>query len=51
MIWHEWHEALWATMENTTSMPASYEPLKICMTRPRVQSCSMAAKKNGSELQ
>ena len=37
--------------ENTTSMPASYEPLKICMTRPRVQSCSMAAQENGSELQ
>ena len=36
---------------NTTSMPASYEPLKICMTRPRVQSCSMAAQENGSELQ
>ena len=30
---------------------ASYEPLKICMTRPRVQSCSMAAQENGSELQ
>ena len=36
---------------NTTSMPASYEPLKICMTRPRVQSYSMAALANGSELQ
>ena len=36
---------------NTTSRPASYEPLKICMTRPRVQSCSTAAEKNGSELQ
>ena len=35
----------------TTSAPASYEPLKICMTRPRVQSCSMAAQENGSELQ
>ena len=44
-----WHEALWATIRkskkisNTTSMPASYEPLTICMTRTRVQSCSMAA--------
>ena len=27
------------------------EPLKICMTRPRVQYCSMAAQENGSELQ
>ena len=44
-----WHEALWETM--TTSTPASYEPLKICMTRPRVQSCSTAAQENGSELQ
>ena len=44
------HKALWATMRNTTSMPAPYEPLKFCMTRPRVQSCSMAAQKNGSEL-
>ena len=26
-------------------MPVSYEPLKICMTRPRVQSCSMQHKK------
>ena len=32
-------------------MQASYEPLKICMTRPSVQSCSMAAQENGSELQ
>ena len=30
-------------------MPASYEPLKICMTRPSVHSCSMAAQENGSE--
>ena len=36
---------------NTTSMQASYEPLKICMTRPRVRSCSMAVQENGSELQ
>ena len=34
---------------NTTSMPASYEPLKICMIRPSVQSCSMSAQENGSE--
>ena len=46
-----WHEALWATWGNTTSMPASYKPLNICMTRPRVQSCLMAAQENGSELQ
>ena len=32
---------------NTTSTPA----LNICMTRPRVQSCSTAAQENGSELQ
>ena len=37
-----WHEALRAT-----STPALYEPLKI----PRVQSCSMAAQENGSELE
>ena len=36
---------------NTTSTPASYKPLKICMTRPREQSYSMAAQRNGSELQ
>ena len=35
---------------NTTSTPASYELLKICI-RPRVQSCSMAAQENVSELQ
>ena len=46
-----WHEALWQLWGNKTSTPASYEPLKICMTRPRVQSCSMAAQENGSELQ
>ena len=36
---------------NTTSMPTSYESLKICITRPKVQSCSMAAQETGSELQ
>ena len=47
-----WHEALWATTSmRKTSTPASCEPLKIYMTRPRVQSCSMAAQENGSELQ
>ena len=34
---------------NTTS--SSYEPLKICMKRLRVQCCSTAAQVNGSELQ
>ena len=29
-------------------MPASYEPLQICITRPRFQSCSMAAQETGS---
>ena len=48
-----WHETLWATMSlgNTTPTPASYELLKICMTSPRLQSCSMAAQENGSDLQ
>ena len=48
-----WLEALWATIRkyNINATPASYEPLKICMTRPRLQSCSMAAQENGSELQ
>ena len=32
-------------------MPTSYESLKLCMTRHGVQSCSMAAKETGSELQ
>ena len=32
-------------------MPTSYESLKICMTRPRVQSYSMAAQGTSSELQ
>ena len=45
-----WHEALWATMRKYINA-TSYEPLKICMTRPRVQSYSMAAQENGSELQ
>ena len=36
---------------NTTSTPALYEPLKICIARPRVQSCSMTAQENSSELQ
>ena len=47
-VWHEPYGQPWG---NTTSTPASYEPLKICMTRPRVQSCSMAAQENGSEQQ
>ena len=42
-----WHETLWATMRKN-NINAS---IKICMTRPRVQSCSMAAQENGSELQ
>ena len=42
-----WHEALWATMRKY-NINAS---IKICMTRPRVQSCSMAAQENSSELQ
>ena len=42
-----WHEDLWAAMRKY-NISAS---IKICMTRPRVQSCSMAAQKNGSELQ
>ena len=41
------HEALWATMRKY-NINAS---IKICTTRPRVQSCSMAAQENGSELQ
>ena len=32
-------------------MPTSYESLKTCKTRPRVQSCSMAAHETDSELQ
>ena len=44
-----WHEALWATMRKYNTN-ASIWALKICMTRPRVQSCSMAAQANGSEL-
>ena len=46
-----WHEALWATLRKPTSMPVSSETLESCMTRPRVQSCSVAAQENGSELQ
>ena len=42
-----WHEALWATMRKY-NINAS---IKICMTRPRVQSFSVAAQENGSELQ
>ena len=37
--------------KNTISTPTTYESLKICMTRPRLQSCSMAAEETGSELQ
>ena len=37
-----WHEALWTTMRKY-NINAS---IKICMTRPRVQSCSMAAQEN-----
>ena len=36
---------------NTTSMPTSYELLKICKAMPRMESCSMAAQETGSELQ
>ena len=32
-------------------MPTAYESLKICMTRPKVQSCSMAAQETGLERQ
>ena len=46
-----WHEALWATMRKYNIKASIIEPLKICMTRPRVQPCSMAAQENGSELQ
>ena len=47
-----WHEALLGRLwGNTTSTPASYEPLQICMTSPRVQSCSMATQEYDSELQ
>ena len=42
-----WHEALWATMRKY-NINAS---IKICTTTPRVQSCSVAAQENGSELQ
>ena len=42
-----WHEALWATLRKY-NINAS---IKICTTRPRVQSCSMTAQENGSELQ
>ena len=42
------YRQLWG---NTTSTPTSYESLKICMTRSRVQSCSMAVQETGSELQ
>ena len=38
-----WHESLWATLWKFTSMPASFESLKICMTMPRMHSCSIAA--------
>ena len=46
-----WHKALWATMRKCNINTSIMEPLKICMTRLRVQSCSMAAQENGSELQ
>ena len=41
-----WHEALWETMRKY-NINAS---IKICTTWPRVQSCSVAAQENGSEL-
>ena len=46
-----WHEALWAIMRKYNINASITEPLKICMTRSRVQSCSMAAQENDSELQ
>ena len=46
-----WHETLWATMRKYNINASIIQPLEICMTRPRVQSCSMAAQENGSELQ
>ena len=42
-----WHEDL-LTATRKYNINAS---IKICLTRSRVQSCSMAAQKNGSELQ
>ena len=46
-----WHKALRAAMRKYNINASIIEPLKICMTRPRVQSCSMVAQENGSELQ
>ena len=48
-----WHEALWAGNYEEIQHQRQHhnEPLKICIIRHRVQSCSMAAQENGSELQ
>ena len=46
-----WHEALWATMRKYNINASIIRAIEICMRRSRVQSCSMAAQENGSELQ
>ena len=45
-----WHQALWATMRKYINANI-IRIIEICMTRPRVQSFSMAAHETGSELQ
>ena len=46
-----WYEALWATMRKYNINASIIRAIETCMTRPRVQSCSMTAQENGSELQ
>ena len=45
-----WHEALWTTRRKYNINASIIRAMVICMTRPRVQSCSMAAQENGSKL-
>ena len=46
-----WHEALWATMRKYNINASIIRAIENLKTRPRVQSCSMAAQVNSSELQ
>ena len=46
-----WHETLWANMRKYNINASIIQAIEICMTRPRVQSFSMATQENGSELQ
>ena len=46
-----WHEALWATMRKYNINASIIRAIENLYDKPRVQSCSMAAHENGSELQ